>query len=708
MGMRARLTVLGLVVVAVLLLVAPAAPAMTVNQVARLVAADPVNGDAYGFAVAASGDTVLVGDAYRTVDSLAEAGVVYVYTNGSGGWTQAQLLTASDPAALVGFGTSVAVEGDTLAVGAPGATMNGVPFGAVYLYKNVNGVWTFQQKLMASDPQQAADFGSSVSLDGDQLAVGCPGFYVAGPRASRGFSYAPGAAYVFSRANGTWSQTAKLQASEGTAGLHMGYAVAISGDTVMAGAPGLVGVSDGPRMASRQGNISPTGRVLVFTHAGGSWAQTQVIQSGATSQDDLGISIALAGDESVIGAPGETIGTNKLQGAAYVYTRSGGVWNLAQKLTRADGAALDFFGIAVARSGPALAVSDAKERDGDPSRFDGALYVYTKVDGLWAPQASAPKPAAAAASEVLGFSVALSGSTLVAGAPYEDKYDSVAAGAAYVFSLTDTVTASVSGEHGAVTPSGSQAVPIGSTPTFTFAPESGYAVAAVVVDGAAVTPTGANAYTFAPVYADHTISVSFDKMIGPTTNIEFRNNIWFRKPIKIIFNIEDMGPRAGEASSSRWDGKGMPPSSTEYRIGKSKWKLGTRCTVRRQGVTRIYARSSDARGVVGPTAKGIVRIDYTTPLVTGYGRPQDRSGKATSFRFKIKDKPTKWVRAMLAVTRYGYPEQQYPLGKVPTGRAISRSVKLDLGVGTWSWRIVVRDPAGNRGLCRWRYLDVSP
>jgi hypothetical protein len=707
MGMRARLTVLGLIVLAVLVLVVPAAPAMSVNQVARLVAADPTNGDAYGYAVATSGDTICVGNAYRTVDSIVEAGVVYVYTNGSGGWTQAQLLTANDPAALVGFGGSVAIQGDTLAVGAPGATMNGVPFGAVYVYKNVNGVWTLQQKLTASDPQQASEFGFSVSLDGDQLAVGCPGFYTAGPRGSRGLSYAPGAAYVFSRSNGTWSQTAKLQASEGTAGLHMGYAVATSGDTVMAGAPGLVGPSGGPRMAGRAGNISQTGRVLVFTRAGGSWAQTQVIQSGATSQDDLGISIALAGEESVIGAPGETVGTNKWQGAAYVYTRSGGTWNLAQKLTRADGAAFDFFGLAVARSGPALAVSDAKERDGDPSRFDGALYVYTKVDGAWTLQASAPKPAAGAASEVFGFSLALSGSTLVTGAPYEDQYESVSAGAAYVFSLTDTVTASVSGSGGFISPAGAQAVAFGSTPAFTFAPDSGYAVDTVLVDGVGVTPTGANTYTFAPVYADHTISVSFHKTLGPETTIVLKTQkIWFNHPVVII--CLDLAPRAGGAGAGTWDGRGMPPSSTQHRVGKGKWKLGSRFTVRRQGVTKIFARSSDERGTVGPTAKRTVRIDYTTPVVTGYGRPQDRSGKATSFRFKIKDKPTKWVRAMLAVTRYGYPEQQYPLGKVPTGRKISRSVKLDLGVGTWSWRIVVRDPARNRGLCSWRYLDVSP
>ena len=561
-------------------------------------------------------------------------------------------------------------------------------------------------KLTASDPRQTADFGASLSLDGDQLVVGSPGAFSAGPRAARENHLGEGAAYVFSRSGGSWSQTARLQASEDTSGASMGSSVAISGDTVMAGAP--KGISGGPLMTGLMGT-SPIDKVWVFTRAGGAWSQTQVLEPATGSDGGFGMSIALAGDESVVGAPGETVGANVAQGAAYVYARSGGVWSLAQKLTRADGAASDAFGYAIARSGGALVVTDVKSREADPTRWDGALYVYTKVDGAWTQQTSVSKPSDAAASEMFGGAVALSGSTAVVGAPYDDKYQSLGVGAAYVYSLTDTVTPSVSGGNGAVSPADAQVVAIGATPAFTFTPDEGYAVEKVLVDGAAVTMTGTNAYTFAPVYADHTISVSFYKATGPDTTIQLSTSrIWFKKPIVVLCLGDYASPRTDEADGTAWDGRGMPPSSTEYKIGKGKWKLGTKFTVRRQGVTRIYARSTDARGVVGPTAKATVRIDYTTPVVTGYGRPQDRVGKATAFRFKVKDKPAPWVRAMLAVTRYGYPEQQYDLGKVPTGRQISRSVKLDLGLGTWSWRIVVRDPAQNRGLCSWRYLDVSP
>ena len=123
---------------------------------------------------------------------------VYVYAGS--GWTQAQRLTGTDGAASAGFGLALAAQGDTLVVGAPGATENGVPFGAVYVYKNVAGVWTLEQRLMASDPRQMAAFGHSVALDGDQLVVGCPSALTLGPKVTLGTSIASGAAWTCSPA----------------------------------------------------------------------------------------------------------------------------------------------------------------------------------------------------------------------------------------------------------------------------------------------------------------------------------------------------------------------------------------------------------------------------------------------------------------------------------------------------------------------------
>ena len=125
--------------------------------------------------------------------------------------------------------------------------------------------------------------------------------------------------------------------------------------------------------------------------------------------------MALAGDECAIGAPAETVGANVSQGVVYVYARSNGVWSLAQKLTRADGATNDGFGYAVTRSGGVLVVTDVKARNEDPTRYGGALYVYTKVDGAWAQQATSAKPSDAATSEMFGGAVALSGGTAVVG-----------------------------------------------------------------------------------------------------------------------------------------------------------------------------------------------------------------------------------------------------------------------------------------------------
>ena len=102
-----------------------------------------------------------------------------------------------------------------------------------------------------------------------------------------------------------------------------------------------------------------------------------------------------------------------------------------------------------------------------------------------------------------------------------------------------------------------------------------------------------------------------------------------------------------------------------------------------------------------------MRVDSGVPQVTGYGHPSVlRRGKAR-FAFRVTDAGSNWVTAKLAITRYGVPVKQYHLGRIATGRQ-SILVTCSLPVGTWSWRVVVRNPAGTRGLGGWRFLEVSP
>ena len=456
----------------------------------------------------------------------------------------------------------------------------------------------------------------------------------------------------------------------------MGLAVALSGDTAMAGSWIAGGFE---------------GRVWVFTRSGSAWSQTQVINGPVGKNGQYGGTLALGGDTAFVTANSETVGVNEWQGAVHVLKRSAGTWTETQLLTLDGGVAGEEFGYGTALSGSALLVTTLGA-DFAAETWSGKAYVYVDKSGTWERQSPVLKADDVPPAAMFGYAAALDGGTAVIGAPNEGVTPSP--GAAYTYDITALVTPSVTGGHGSVNPATAQVVPLGGAPTFTFTPETGYRVDAILVDGGEVALMGNDYYTFAPVYADHALSVSFYNAAGPTTTISGPHT-WSRRPVTLRF-----------AATPATDGK--PVAYTEYKVGAASWKKGDAKTIRRQGRTRVWARSADTRGNFGPTVVAIVGIDDVRPVVTAYGRPTGWTGGETRFRFKVRDAATSTVHAVLVVTRYHMPIRQYDLGNVPTGKALTRRVALGLGVGAWSWRVMVRDPAGSRGICSWRFLDVLP
>jgi hypothetical protein len=201
------------------------------TQQAKLVASDGAAGDQFGFSVALDGDTVVIG-AFRDDDKGSDSGSAYVFTRAGSGWTQQAKLVASDGAAGDQFGWSVALDGDTAVIGARLDDDKGIDSGSAYVFTRAGGAWTQQAKLVASDGAAGDQFGFSVALDGDTAVIGAFGDDDNGSDS--------GSAYVFTRAGSGWSETLKLLASDGKAFDLLGYyngAVDISGSTVLAGAP---------------------------------------------------------------------------------------------------------------------------------------------------------------------------------------------------------------------------------------------------------------------------------------------------------------------------------------------------------------------------------------------------------------------------------------------------------------------------------------
>ncbi len=377
------------------------------NQVAKVTASDGVDYDYFGV-VALRFDTLVVGA--HGQDS--GRGAAYVYYRNQGGneaWGQVKKVIAIDGAASDDFGSALALDGDTLAVGAGNKDSE---TGAAYVhYRNQGGNdnWGHVKKVTASDAAANCDFGDAVALQGDTLVVGAPGC-----------SSNVGVAYVFYRNQGgsdNWGQAKKLTISGGAPGDHFGNAVAIHGDTIVVGAEdrnGLIGAA-----------------YIFYRNQGGSdnWGQVKEITvSGGAIGDFFGNTVAVFADVVVVGE----IGNNSDQGAAYVYYRNQGGndnWGLVVKIVAADGASGDYFGGALSLNFDMLAVG--APGDDDYYGGSGSVYLFNRSQGgpdSWG-QVQKLNASDAAAGDGLGGTVAVDGGTLSGGAILDDT----CRGSAYVF-----------------------------------------------------------------------------------------------------------------------------------------------------------------------------------------------------------------------------------------------------------------------------------
>ena len=316
---------------------------------------------------------------------------------------------------------SVAVSGATIAAGAPYATVNGNQYqGAVYVFTRAGGTWTQAAKLTASDGAANNYLGYSVAVSGSTIAAGAPG---AGAGADGNTEQ--DAVYVFTRAGGTWTQAAKL--TDGAAGDNLGFSVAVSGTTIAAGAPGPY-VDDG----------AGQGAVYVFTQPASGWAdETQAAEltaSDGAGRNALGYSVAVSGTTIAAGAWYMGENADYGYGAVYVFTQPASGWTdetQAAELTASDGAYGDGLGSSVAVSGATIAAG-APQATVNGNLEQGAVYVFTRVGGTWT-QAAQLTASDGAAYNYLGSSVAVSGTTIAAGAPGATVNGNFYQGAVYVF-----------------------------------------------------------------------------------------------------------------------------------------------------------------------------------------------------------------------------------------------------------------------------------
>ncbi len=400
----------------------------TLQQI-KLLAADRAANDGFGISttISADGNTALIG-AYQEDDSgTINNGAAYIYIRSGGTWVQQAKLLASDKANndLLGQSVALSADGNTALVGASNRSEGGLSAnGAAYVFTRSGTTWTQQAKLLASDRATSDSLGYTVSLtsDGNMALAGAPG------KSDGGLS-GNGAAYVFTRSGTTWTQQAKLLASDRASNDGFGLAASLStdGTTALLGAYG----------ESDTGTTS-NGAAYVFTRSGTTWTQqAKLLASDKANTDLFGISVTLSndGNTALIGAYLEDDSGTSGNGAAYVFTRSGTTWTQQTKLLAADKANNDDFGQSVALSANGnVALVGAVFEDDPGTTNNGAAYIFTRSGTTWTQQ-SKLLAADKGGEEYFGRSVALSGdgNNAIIGASQDSDGGLTGNGAAYVF-----------------------------------------------------------------------------------------------------------------------------------------------------------------------------------------------------------------------------------------------------------------------------------
>ncbi len=355
-------------------------------------------GDVFGWSVAVSGTTAVVGAAEDDGNG-ASSGSAYLFDTITG--RQLFNLLPGDGETADQFGISVAISGTTAVVGAIWDDDNGASSGSAYLFDTTTGRQLF--KLLPGDGEAGDQFGASVAICGTRAVVGA--------RADDDNGDRSGSAYLFDTTSG--QQLFKLLSADGEAGDQFGESVAISGTTAVVGA------------FFDYDNGSGSGSAYVFDTTTGQQLFKLLPRDGEAG-DRFGESVAISGTTAVVGAAGDD-DNGDASGSVYVFDTITG--QQLAKLLPSDGAEENFFGGSVAISG-ATAVVGA-EADNDNGAFSGSAYVFDTITGQ---QLAKLLPSDGAPNDLVGWSVAISGTTAVVGAIWDDDNGN-SSGSAYAFSM---------------------------------------------------------------------------------------------------------------------------------------------------------------------------------------------------------------------------------------------------------------------------------
>ncbi len=337
------------------------------EAIAKLTAPDARPNDHFGDSVAISGDTLIVGAAQlRQGNGGTLRGAAYIFIRSGGGWAFQQKLTGDGSGGPDGFGVGVAISGDTVVVAAPDEDLGDDYDGVAYVYVRSGTTWSLQKKLTPADTPLVEGEGwypGSVAVSGDTILVGAQGLLE--------FSDHERMVNVFVREGTTWTAQAVLTSIDETEDVRFGNSVALSGDIAVVGDPYVGG-----------GGIHPES-AYIFVRCGTEWTRQQRLAPNDGPGDrHFGGSVAFSGNTVIIGAESDRPAPNNIQGSAYIFVSDGTTWTQQQKLTANDSGTSSRFGLSVAIMGDTAIVG--KPVQFSPTGFDpGRAMVFVRNGTSW-------------------------------------------------------------------------------------------------------------------------------------------------------------------------------------------------------------------------------------------------------------------------------------------------------------------------------------
>jgi len=386
------------------------APAWGQCQLDKFLAQNPANLDVFGQAIAVDGIRVAIGAPSVSPNSNGSA---YVFRRVGTNWVQEAVVTASDGAPDDEFGNSVAICGDYLAVGARLDDDNGQSSGSAYVFQRDGTHWGPMQKLTPKGAAIDDQFGNAIAIsctpDGVRIAV-----------AARQNGIDLGSAYVFRLDGKVWTEEAKLSASDGQAWDLFGFSIAMSGDRIVVGARANSFGGDG------------LGAAYVYTRDGFKWTEDAILSASDEDEADFfGYSVSVCGDLIGIGASNDEE-NGSTTGAAYLYRFDGKAWSEEQKLRQSDPTPSAGLGFSIYVEDDTALVGAWQAQVGG-IMFAGAAYLFEYTGASWQETAKLTSDTPAM-GEQFGRVLAMSGAYAVIGEPFDDDAGD-AAGAVYGFGV---------------------------------------------------------------------------------------------------------------------------------------------------------------------------------------------------------------------------------------------------------------------------------